>query len=251
MTSTRPLIGVTTQSLQAIDGIPEGLPSSVVMNERYHMAAAAAGAAPVLIPLFADDMTTLREIYDRLDGLLIPGGVDIDPARYGDPPHEKLGRVDAARDCTELQLAKWAIAEKKPLLGLCRGVQVINVAAGGTLYQDIEDEVPGALKHDCFPHFGFTRDHKAHEVSVTAGSRMHDAMQSDHFAVNSLHHQAIKRLGTGLSVTATAPDGVIEAIEGTDDAFLVGVQWHPEVFEPTDEDTRRLFRAFVDAARLE
>jgi putative glutamine amidotransferase len=248
MTSTRPLIGVTTQSLQAIDGIPEGLPSSVVMNERYHLAAAAAGAAPMLVPLLADDLDTLRAVYERLDGLLIPGGVDIDPARYGDPPHAKLGRIDAARDTTELQLATWAIAEKKPVLGLCRGVQVINVAAGGTLYQDIGDELPGALKHDCFPHFGFARDHKAHDVELSTGSRVRDAMRTGVLGVNSLHHQAIKELGRGLRVTATAPDGVIEAIESTDGSFVVGVQWHPEVFEPTDEDTRRLFRAFVSAA---
>src|SRR5687768_11935 len=114
----RPLIGISTQTLQAIDGIPEGLPQSVVMNQRYYQAAAAAGAAPVLIPLL-DDLEALRAIYDRMDGILIPGGVDVDPTMFGESPHERLGRIDPARDRVELQLVKWAIEDHKPVLGLC------------------------------------------------------------------------------------------------------------------------------------
>lgn len=246
---SRPLIGVTTQSLQAIDGIPEGLPTSVVMNQRYYHAAAAAGAAPVLIPLL-DDLDTLRAIYDGLDGILIPGGVDMDPSTFGEAPHAQLGRIDPARDRVEIQLVKWAVEDDKPVLGLCRGLQVINVALGGTLYQDLEAEYPNAIKHDYFPTFGFSRDHLAHDVAVSDGSRLRRALVSASVPVNSMHHQGIKTLATSLVASATAPDGLIEAAESPNDSFVVGVQWHPEVFELSEPSTGELFRDFVQAASI-
>ena len=245
----RPLIGITTQTLQAIDGIPEGLPHSVVMNQRYYHAAAMAGAAPVLIPLL-DDLETLRAIYERMDGILIPGGVDVDPAAFGETPHEKLGRIDPARDRVELQLVKWAVEDHKAVLGLCRGLQVINVALGGTLYQDLEAEYPNAIKHDYFPNYGFERDYLAHDVALAGGSRLKHALVEERIPVNSMHHQGIKMLGQGLAASAMAPDGLIEAAEGAaTDSFLVGVQWHPEVFESTDPHTEHLFTDFIAAAR--
>ena len=204
----RPLIGVTTQTLQAIDGIPEGLPHSVVMNQRYYHAVASAGGAPVLVPLL-DDLETLRAIYERMDGILIPGGVDVDPEAFGEKPHERLGRIDPARDRVEIQLVKWAVEDDKPLLGLCRGLQVINVALGGTLYQDLETEYPNAIKHDYFPTYGYSRDHLAHDVAVEAGSRMRHALVNAAVPVNSMHHQGIKALATRLSASAVAPDGLI------------------------------------------
>ena len=248
MPKSRPLIGVTTQTLQAIDGIPEGLPHSVVMNQRYYHAAAMAGAAPVLIPLL-DDTDALRAIYERMDGILIPGGVDIDPGAFGETPHEKLGRIDPARDRVEIQLAKWAVEDEKPILGLCRGLQVINVALGGTLYQDLEAEYPNAIKHDYFPNYGFERDYLAHEVALVPGSRLEHALASSSIPVNSMHHQGIKVLASALAPSATAPDGLIEAVESTDENFVVGVQWHPEVFESSDPNTEHLFAAFLSAAR--
>ncbi|MDF2775768.1 MAG: glutamine amidotransferase class-I family protein [Geminicoccaceae bacterium] len=244
---TRPLIGVTTQTLQAIDGIPEGLPHSVVMNQRYYHAIAAAGAAPVLVPL-VDDIETLRAIYERVDGVLIPGGVDVDPAQFGEQPHERLGRIDPARDRVEIQLVRWAAGEGKPVLGLCRGLQVINVALGGTLYQDLDAEYPNAIKHDYYPTFGFARNHLAHEVTLALGSRLRHAVDSHRIPVNSMHHQGIKVLATPLAPTATAPDGLVEAAESPNGTFIVGVQWHPEVFDTTDPNTAPLFREFVGAA---
>ena len=243
----RPLVGVTTQTLQAIDGIPPALPHSVVMNQRYFEAVAAAGGAPVLIPLL-EDSVALRAVYEASDGILIPGGVDMDPATYGEARHEKLGNVDPARDRVELQLARWAIADGKPLLGLCRGLQVINVAAGGSLYQDIEAQVPGAIRHDYFPTYGFTRDYLAHEVTVTESSRLRSLVDLDQVPVNSMHHQGVKRLGDGLVPCARSADGLVEAVESPNGHFLVGVQWHPEVFESDDPHTRGLFRGFVEAA---
>jgi putative glutamine amidotransferase len=243
----RPLIGVTTQTLQAIDGIPEGLPQSVVMNQRYYHAAAAAGAAPVLIPLL-DDVEALRAIYERMNGILIPGGVDVDPAVFGEAPHERLGRIDPARDRVEIQLVRWAVEDRKPLLGLCRGLQVINVALGGTLYQDLETEYPNAIKHDYFPNYGYARDHLAHPVAVEAGSRLRHALADPSVPVNSMHHQGIRALASSLVASATAPDGLIEAAELPNDSYLVGVQWHPEVFEGSEPSAGDLFRDFVKAA---
>lgn len=246
---TRPLIGIPGQTLQAIDGIPEGLPHSWVMNSRYHLAAAEAGGAPVMLPLLEDDLDTLRALYQRLDGLLLAGGVDMDPGTFGEGPHPELGRTDSARDVVELTLARWAIADRKPVLGLCRGHQVLNVALGGTLWQDIAAQVPGAIKHDYFPTAGFARDYLAHEVAIAPGSRLHEAFAAETVSVNSMHHQAIKQLAPSLVASASAPDRLIEAVESGTDHFLVGVQWHPEVFGQHDLRTRRLFQAFVAAAR--
>lgn len=246
--STRPVIGIPTQTLHAIEGISSALPASWVMSQRYFHAATACGALPWMIPLIDDDLDTLRAIYDRLDGLLLPGGVDMSPATFGEATTAACGRTDPARDAVELQLTRWAIEDHKPILGLCRGLQVINVAHGGTLYQDLASQRPGAIKHDCFPSAAYLRDHLAHDVAVADGSRLRAAFERQAFAVNSMHHQGIKNLGCGLVVSAVAPDGLAEGIESADGHFLVGVQWHPEVFESTDRHTRRLFEDFIAAA---
>jgi len=227
--SRRPVIGIPTQTLHVIDGIPQGLPPSWVMNQRYYLAAIAAGAVPWMIPLLDEDPDTLREIYDRLDGLLVAGGVDMDPTTYGVPPHPRLGAIDPARDRVELQLTRWALEEGKPFFGICRGLQVMNVIRGGTLLQDIEAERPGALKHDYLPTEGHPRDFLAHAVRLAAGSRLHRTFGgAEEVRVNSMHHQAIDRLGAGLLVSASAPDGLIEGIETENGGYAVAVQWHPE-----------------------
>jgi putative glutamine amidotransferase len=246
--SYRPTIGLTTQTLHSIDGIPPALPSSWVMNQRYFHAATAAGAVPWMIPLLDDDLPTLRAIYDRLDGVLIPGGVDINPAEYGEAVRPECGNLDPARDLVELQLVRWAIEEGKPVLGLCRGLQIINVSQGGTMWQDLASQNPIFNKHDYFPTAGFEREHLAHEVDIIAGTRLSHILESTRSPVNSMHHQGIKTLGHHLAISATADDGLIEAVETTGEAFCVGVQWHPEVFEMTDAHTRQLFGAFIEAA---
>jgi len=247
--SHRPVIGLTTQTLHAIDGIPKALPESWVMNQRYFLAATIVGGVPWMIPLLDDDEDTLREIYERLDGILIPGGVDLDPATFGESRHPKLGAVDPARDRVELMLTRWAIEDRKPVLGLCRGAQVINVALGGTLYQDIAAQWPEAIKHDYYPTAGFERDHLAHEVTLAGDSRLRSVMERPSLMVNSMHHQGIKAIAPGLIPSAVAPDGLVEAVESAEDHFMVGVQWHPEVFELSDPHTRHLFHEFASAAR--
>ena len=246
---SRPLVGIPTQTLQAIDGIPESLPHSWAMNARYFAAIAHVGAAPVMVPLLSKDLEALQAVYDRLDGVLLAGGVDMDPDTFGEPPHARLGRIDPDRDAVELQLARWAIEDRKPILGLCRGHQVLNVALGGTLWQDIAAQVPSALKHDYFPTAGYARDYLAHEVALEPGSRLHAAFGERAIRVNSMHHQAVKTLAPGLVATGRSPDQLVEGFESGTEHFLVGVQWHPEMFEPRDPRTRRMFQAFVDAAR--
>jgi len=249
MTLRRPVIGLPTQTLHSIDGIPPALPESWVMNQRYFFATTVVGGVPWMIPLLEEDSATLREIYQRLDGILLPGGVDLDPRSYGEERHPRLGAVDQARDRVEMQLVRWAVEDLKPVLGLCRGAQIINVALGGTLYQDLEAQFPGALKHDYFPTAGFSRDYPAHEVTIAPGSRLLAVMERPRFMVNSMHHQGIRALAEGLVPSAVAPDGLIEGVEGPGEHFLIGVQWHPEMFEVVDPRTRQLFREFIVAAQ--
>jgi putative glutamine amidotransferase len=243
----RPIIGIPTQTLHAMDGIPEGLPESWVMNQRYSRVVAAAGGLPVMIPLLEDE-DTLRALYDRMDGVLIPGGVDLDPTNYGETPLPTCGRLDPARDRVELRFARWAIAEGKPLFGLCRGLQIVNVALGGTLYQDIAAQRSDAIKHDYFPTAGYSRDHLAHSVTVTSGSRLDALVGTAPLRVNSMHHQGVKDLAPGLAPTAMAPDGLIEGLESTDQQFVLAVQWHPESLTERDPRMQRLVAGFVEAA---
>ncbi len=245
---SRPVIGVPTQTLQVIDGIPEGLPHSWVMNHRYFIALASVGAVPWMVPLLDDDEDTLRAIFDHLDGVFLAGGVDVDPASYGAERHDLCGSTDPSRDKVELLFARWAMAEGKPLFGVCRGMQVMNVVLGGTLVQDCTEQHPQAIKHDYFPNAGFARDFLAHDITIQADSRLAQIYGATKAHVNSMHHQGVARLGEGLNASALAPDGLIEAVELGGKGFAVGVQWHPETLIDTDDATRRLFVEFIDAA---
>jgi putative glutamine amidotransferase len=218
------------------------------MGSQYIRVLAAAGGVPWLIPLLRDDTETLRCMYERLDGLFLAGGMDVDPAHYGEARHERCGVSDPDRDWTELTLLRWALADRKPVFGICRGIQLLNVGAGGTLYQDLATQHPGPIKHEYFETTGAPRDYLAHEVRVVPGSRLAAVMGGGVVAVNSLHHQGIKDLAPGLTASAFSPDGLIEGVEGRDGQFLLGVQWHPEELTERDPPMRRLFTAFVTAA---
>lgn len=244
----RPIIGIPTQTLQSLGGVSAEIPPSWVMSQRYVVTVTNAGAIPWLIPLIDDE--TLRGVYETLDGVFLPGGADIDPVSYGRTPNALCDKTDRERDRVELALARWALEDGKPTLGVCRGMQLINVAAGGTLFEDLAEQMSGAIRHDYFPFGdqGFARDYLAHDVDVRAGTRLAHVFGAGCLRVNSMHHQGVRDLGKGLQVTATAPDGLIEAVEGDDGRYVVGVQWHPEALTDSQEKARALFQEFVEAA---
>jgi putative glutamine amidotransferase len=248
MHHSRPIVGVPTQTLQSLGGISAAIPPSWLMSQRYVQTLTAAGALPWLIPL--TDEETLRGIYEAVDAVFLPGGADIDPASYGTPPHPMCDKTDRERDRVELTLAKWAIADGKPTLGVCRGMQLVNVALGGSLYQDLASQFRNGIKHDYFPFGGQShpRDYLAHEVTIAAGSRLARLFGSGPIKVNSMHHQGVRTLGAGVVATAHAPDGLVEALEGDGASYLFAVQWHPEALTEKDASTRRLFAEFIEAA---
>jgi putative glutamine amidotransferase len=243
--SMRPIIGITTQTLESVPG---ELPRCWVMSQRYVDVLTGAGAIPWVIPLMRD-MTTLREVYERLDGVFLPGGVDMDPQQYAESRLPVCGAIDPDRDRVEVALVRWAMEEQKPVLAVCRGVQVLNVAAGGTLYQDLAEWCEAAIKHDYWPMEPRQRQDLVHDVRIEPGTQLASIMGAGDATVNSMHHQGIKKLAPGLVVNARAPDGLIEGVEGNGDgAFLLGVQWHPEELVELVPAARRLFEAFIESA---
>lgn len=237
----RPLIGITSSDWTGERGKP------------YHRGYAAnayaiaeAGGLPVYIPTNLDE-AVLRELYERLDGVLLPGGPDVDPAYYGAERHPETKEIDLPRDELELTLTRWAYADDLPLFGICRGHQVMNVALGGTLIQDIPSQVDTTLPHETPKDE--TRETIKHEVTFEPNSRIAGIMGQQRIGVNSLHHQASERIAPGLVIAGVSPDGVIEAAEAPDKRFVLSVQWHPEDLYPQDDSMRRLFEAFVAEAR--
>lgn len=242
----RPVIGVATQTLPAVTG---ERPACWIMGTRYVEAIRAHGGVPWLIPLMPHDPETMREIFERLDGVFLTGGVDVDPSRYGESKHPLCGTTDADRDAIELMLLDYAMGRGLPVLAVCRGIQILNVARGGTLYQDVSAQVPAALKHDHFPTpANPSRTYLAHDITVATGSRLGEILGDAIVPVNSMHHQAIKDLAAGLRPTAFAPDGIIEGVEGTGEQYLIAVQWHPEELTETQPGMKRLFESFLEAA---
>jgi len=235
-----PLIGITTSL--TVDKSPE----RAYVNIAYLRAVQDAGGIPVLLPphLTAEVQAAL---WQRLDGLVLTGGGDIEPARFGEARHPKTDEVAPARDELEIGLTHRALSDNVPLFAICRGIQVLNVALGGTLVQDIASERPGPIAHAQTE----PRHQATHAVKVMGeGTRLGRVLGALEVEVNSMHHQAIKRLGEGLREVAWAPDGIIEGIEMPgDDRFVLGVQWHPEELVGQDQAARNLFTAIVDAAR--
>lgn len=213
------------------------------VNAAYVASVAAGGGLPlVLSPLAGPDAADA--LLDGLDGLLLTGGDDLDPAAYGAAPHPKLGPLDPPRDAFEFALYRAARARGRPVLAICRGLQLVNVAHGGTLVQDLPSERPGPVRHAATGR----RDARSHPVRLGPGSRVAQACGTGAFDVNSFHHQAIDRLGAGLTVTGHAPDGVVEACEADTGAWMVAVQWHPEELTAAPGPDAALFAAFVRAA---
>jgi putative glutamine amidotransferase len=219
----------------------------VGMGQAYLSALVEAGAAPVLIPP-GTPASHIDTLVQRLDGLLFSGGVDIDPIRYGQSPHPKLGDTSPRRDELELTLASIAFTHDLPVLGICRGIQLLNVATGGTLTQHLPGEETGQLRHDCFfPKF--PRDRLSHTVDLTPSSTAASVMGAAQLQVNTMHHQGIDRLGDGWRAVGLSPDGLIEAIELPGHPFALAVQWHPEQLTAYPEHGLKLFSALVEASR--
>jgi putative glutamine amidotransferase len=237
-----PLIGIPSARLAPHGAYPAGYRQ----NAAYVRSVVEAGGLPVLLPLFDDD-TLLRTLYERLDGLLLPGGGDVDPVLYGEVQRPEYGLVgvDSLLDHVELELARWALADERPVLGICRGQQTLNVAAGGTLFQDIAHQVPDALAHQQPQE----RQKLVHSIVVAPDSRLARVLGATNVRVNSIHHQAVARLGPGLRDVAHAPDGVVEGLEHGGHPFALAVQFHPEELTPDHAPSVRLFAAFVAACR--
>ena len=250
----RPLIGVTTSEVREAERVtlvPEGEPRAreMALGMPYLRGLEAAGALPMVIPPM--DEEAIEPLLDRLDGICLSGGPDLDPATYGADPHAELGPTEPDLDRFELAITRRADAREMPILAICRGTQALNIVRGGALHQhlpEISEEVP---------HRQTTPGTEpSHRVEVEPGSRLAAALGgadlpvADELDVNSFHHQAIDRLGEGLVVTARAPDGTIEAVEDPSRDFLIGVQWHAEtlVHRPYEAS---LFRHFVEACEAD
>jgi putative glutamine amidotransferase len=230
---------IVTATTEIIRNVPR-----VRVNEAYTNALAAAGLVPVVLPPI-DPSVAVASLTD-VAGLVLTGGEDMDPALFGESPHPATGQPHDRRDAYELALAREAHARRIPTLAICRGAQVMNVALGGTLMQDIPTQHPSDVEHA-----DARRDERVHGVDLETGSRLARVVGATSISTNSSHHQAAARVARELRVTGKSPDGIIEAFEPTDPAWwMIAVQWHPEELTATPEDwDRRLFAAFGDAVR--
>ena len=238
---TGPVVAVTASIRE------EESPRRVRLNAAYLTALENAGVVPLVVPPLATPAAAER-ILAGVDGLVLTGGGDVAPEYFGEKRHPKLGTVNEARDATEMALISAARRLGMPVLAICRGIQVLNVECGGSLIQDIPAQRPGALEHDGHA----SRDKAVHAVEIDSNSILGLATGVTRLDVNSVHHQAIDRLGNGLRVTATAPDGIIEGVESTDDWWILAVQWHPEEMDRCAQpgaEPGPLFTAFAETVR--
>ena len=242
----RPIIGVPTAEIPASE---RGEPGLWAMRKSYVTPLLAEHGLPIFLPQL-EDLHQLDSLANNIDGLLLAGGADIDPAIYGQPPIKELEDVDHARDRTEIILIEWALENNLPILAICRGLQMVNVAAGGTLHQDIPKDLHLPTEHRQQPPSYQALAHHGHLITIASKSRLAQIVGHHEIWVNSMHHQAINRLGRDLKVTARSSDQVIEAIESKNtDHWLIGLQSHPEAMFEHDPWIKKLFREFIQAAR--
>ena len=235
----RKLIGITSSEENTNDPLEFTLPKA------YVQAIENAGGLPIILPIIDGDKELIYEMVEHIDGLLLTGGVDVDPLLFGNEPHPDLGRIDPYRDFFEMHLAEAALKKELPILGICRGCQLLNVAAGGTIVQDIPAEYgkDKVIKHAQVA----PRWYATHTVQFNTGSRLAQIFGSEELVINSYHHQSVKEPAAGFQATAFAKDGIIEGIEKDNHRFTIGVQWHPEQMFQRNPVFTKLFKSFVDA----
>lgn len=226
----------------AIVSLYDAQKESYWMLPGYALAIAQAGGAPVILPPTPDGVL-IRQFATQFDGFLFPGGQDLSPKLYPGEHEDYCGELCPQRDDMEPALFLEVLSQRKPVLGICRGIQMMNVALGGTLYQDIPKEYPSLLEHHETPPY----DKVAHKVTLVHGTPLSHAVEAEEMGVNSYHHQAVRQLGRNLQSAAMSPDGLVEAVYHTEQSFCLGVQWHPEFSYLVDENSRKLFQAFVQA----
>jgi len=229
----KPLIGITAYNYQ--DN------ASFVTKSTYINAILLSGGTPILIP-YTSDLSECGNIIEKLDGLLLPGGLDISPRLYGEEPLREAGMSIHNLDSYEIELIHEAKKLEKPILAICRGIQILNVALGGTLYQDIDAQKAATICHNQSIN---VRDEMTHSVSLVLDRTLYRIYQQDKIYVNSYHHQAVKDLAEKLCPSAYSSDCILEACE-SEDGRIMGVQWHPETLINVDENSKKLFRYFVD-----
>ena len=240
----RPIIGITCS--RSVDGRWSGYSLGHFAEfalDVYSQAILNCGGTPLLVPV-SQNRSSLGAICSVIDGLLLSGGADITPRFYGEESQDGLKDVDEVRDLMEIELTHLALKTGMPIFGICRGQQVLNVALGGTLYQDIPRQVPASLNHAP----SADRSVMTHKIKIETGTHLHKIIQRRNIWVNSKHHQSVKEAAPGLVVSATASDGIIEAIEDPQRPFVLAVQWHPEGLWHKDAFAKNLFKAFIAAA---
>lgn len=233
----KPLIGITCDYDLAADRLQ--------LHNDYCQAIYAAGGIPVMLPYV--DIEDICFLASRLDGIMFTGGGDVDPHYFGEHPHYALGQINPVRDKAEIGLCAWAMSNDKPVLGICRGIQVMNVAMGGTLYQDIAAQMKceDTINHrQTAPGW-----YPCHGVRLEADSIISRIIGQQYIQVNSFHHQAVKEVASPFYVIGRSDDGLIEAIESREHTFVVGVQWHPERMYKYHKNMLMLFKAFVEACK--
>ena len=232
----RPVIGLSPQL--------EAQGAGVLLRHVYLESIEGAGGIPLILPLVYDAEEAAR-LVSLCDGVIFTGGPDIAPEIYGEETLPECGMISPERDLTERLLFRAVFETEKPVLGICRGIQTINVFMGGTLFQDVVTQHPSETVHSMEPPL----DRSIHTVTVKRGTPLWDILGVETAGVNSCHHQAVKDVAPGLEISAVSEDGLVEGIYLPGERFFCGVQWHPELMYKTDENSRKLFRAFVDAAR--
>ncbi len=239
----KPIIGITPSP--TVREMPHGAFDQFSLSDTYTTAVEAAGGVPIILPPQAGN---LEELLGILDGVIISGGGDIDPSAYGDTDvHPKTGGIHAGRDALELGLIPLAIERKVPMLCICRGIQALNVACNGTLYQDVADQYGDSLEHRQ-QTAQISREHPSHRVTAQPGSLLASVYGTTEIQVNSFHHQGINKLGDGLIATGVSDDDLIEGVELPDHPWLLGVQWHPEMMYAAHAEHLKPFEALVVAA---